>query len=64
MKKFSNLKDAILYSLSYVREYGGGEVYQSPITYKGIIYAGGIQELDNNYYVTDSRDYQICIYTN
>ena len=23
-----------------------------------------LQELDNNYYVTDSRDYQICIYTN
>lgn len=41
MKKFSNLKDAISYSLSYTREYGcGDEVYQPPITYKGIIYAG------------------------
>ena len=65
MKKFSTLKDDILYSLAYAREYGcGDEVYQPPITYKGIIYARGIQELDNNYYVTDSRDYQICIYTN
>lgn len=65
MKKFSNLKDAISYSLSYTREYSCGyEVYQPPITYKGIFYAGGIQELDNNYYVTDSRDYQFCIYTN
>lgn len=41
MKKFSNLKDVISYSLSYTREYSCGyEVYQPSITYKGIFYAG------------------------
>lgn len=60
MKKFGNLTDAIAYTLSDVYEF---DVYTPMTTFNGMCYAGGIQELNNGYYVTD-RDYQICVYTN